>query len=250
MSNVIEQTISFMGLEINPFTYEQLHETIEKSIREGLPKRIFNVNVHAMNLCFSNSDFYQVMKNADYVFTDGEGVRQAIQYIGSKIPYRITYADWIHLLLPWLSEKGFSIAFLGASDDVLLEVQKVVSSCYPDLKLAGCVSGYLPESEQVKCLSQINADVLLVGMGMPLQELWIERNQQHLSFSVYLTGGAVFDYISGRVSRAPKFMRKYGLEWLYRFCLEPRRLFYRYIIGNPQFMLRVLMSKNPINNGL
>ena len=85
---------------------------------------------------------------------------------------------------------------------------------------------------------------------MPKQEMWIARNQNDLSFSVFLNGGAVFDYLSKEISRAPEWSRSRGLEWLYRFILEPRRMFARYIIGNPLFALRVLLSKKPTDNGL
>ena len=106
------------------------------------------------------------------------------------------------------------------------------------------------EAEQLASLQNMRADVLLVGMGMPKQELWIARNQKDLPFSVFLSGGAVFDYLSEEISRAPLWMRNRGLEWLYRFVLEPRRMFVRYIIGNPLFALRVLLSKKPFDNGL
>ena len=239
-----------MGIEVSPFTYEQLHETIEKVIETRKTVKIFNVNIHAMNLCFSNRAFFNSLREADYVFCDGEGVRQAIHYCGGKVPYRITYADWVKVFFPWLIKQGYSIAFVGAKSGVLEKAKDQVTKLYPDLKLAGIVDGYLPEREQVSRLQNLTADILLVGLGMPTQELWISRNQKKLPFSVYLSGGAVFDYLSEEISRAPVWMRKWGLEWLYRFILEPRRMFVRYILGNPLFAARVLMAKKPFDNGL
>lgn len=239
-----------MGLNLSPFTYDQLHQTIEKCIVERSSSRIFNVNVHAINLCFQQPHFYKILKEAEYVFCDGEGVRQALKYRGVQIPYRITYADWMKHFLPWMASKGFSVAFLGSSLETLEQATANVRSRYPDLRLTGFVDGYLDEEEQVKRLAKLDADVLIVGMGMPLQEFWITRNQHRLPFSVYLSGGAVFDYLSGRISRAPQLMRNYGLEWLYRLILEPRRLFSRYVVGNPLFVFRVLFAKNPSDIGV
>ena len=242
--------VSFMGLEVSPFTYDQLHKTIEEIIHSDKSAQIFNINVHAINLCFSNREFFNTMKQANYIFCDGEGVRHAMRFYGNKIPYRITYADWIKLLLPWLAKKGYSVVFLGSRPEVIKKAASKVREEYPNLNLVGYIDGYMSETEQLNRLKIMKADVLLVGMGMPKQELWIDRNQKDLSFSVFLSGGAVFDYLSEEISRAPLWMRNRGLEWLYRFILEPRRMFVRYIIGNPLFALRVLLSKKPFDNGL
>ena len=245
-----EHKVFFMGIEVSPFTYEQLHETIRKVIENRGSFKIFNVNIHAINLCFKNRTFFNSMREADYVFCDGEGVRQAMHYYGDRVPYRITYADWVEIFFPWLSEKGYSIAFLGANPDILEKAVQKVRQQYPDLRLTGVVDGYLPETEQLTKLQNIRADILLVGMGMPMQELWICRNQRKLPFSIYLSGGAVFDYLSQEISRAPVWMRNWGMEWFYRFILEPRRMFVRYILGNPLFAARVLLSKKPFDNRL
>ena len=242
--------VSFMGLEVSPFTYDQLHKTIEEIIHSDKSAQIFNINVHAINLCFSNREFFNTMKQANYTFCDGEGVRQALRFYGQNIPYRITYADWVKLLLPWLAERGYSVAFLGSRPETIKKAVSRVKEQYPDLNLVGYVDGYISETEQIKRLQTMKADVLIVGMGMPKQEMWIARNQKDLPFSVFLSGGAVFDYLSKEISRAPEWMRSRGLEWLYRFILEPRRMFARYIIGNPLFALRVLLSKKPTDNGL
>ena len=239
-----------MGLEVSPFTYDELHKTIEEIICSDQSAQIFNVNIHAINLCFSNQLFFNTMKQAEYIFCDGEGVRQALRFYGQIIPYRITYADWVNLLLPWLAKKGYSVAFLGSRPEVIQRAASKVKEQYPDLNLVGYVDGYISEPEQLKRLQIMKADVLIVGMGMPKQEMWIARNQKDLPFSVFLSGGAVFDYLSKEISRAPEWMRSRGLEWLYRFILEPRRMFARYIIGNPLFALRVLLSKKPTDNGL
>jgi N-acetylglucosaminyldiphosphoundecaprenol N-acetyl-beta-D-mannosaminyltransferase len=101
-----------------------------------------------------------------------------------------------------------------------------------------------PENEAV--LQEINAsspDILLIGLGMPLQEYWLMENRHDLNAGVVLTGGAVFDYVSGRLRRGPRLLTESGFEWLARLLIEPRRLWRRYIVGNPLFLLRVLKQR-------
>jgi N-acetylglucosaminyldiphosphoundecaprenol N-acetyl-beta-D-mannosaminyltransferase len=121
---------------------------------------------------------------------------------------------------------------------------------YPNLKIAGIHHGYFdrtpgnPENEAV--LREINAakpDVLLVGFGMPLQERWLMQNWDKVDARVALTGGAVFDYVSGELKRGPRILTDNGFEWLARLLIEPQRLWRRYVVGNPLFLLRVLKQR-------
>ena len=117
---------------------------------------------------------------------------------------------------------------------------------YPELEIAGVRHGYFDRSENEAVVEEINAaapDILLVGLGMPLQERWLMENRQRLDVGVALTGGAVFDYVSGRVRRGPRLLTRGGLEWLARLLAEPRRLWRRYLVGNPLFLLRVLRQR-------
>ena len=114
---------------------------------------------------------------------------------------------------------------MGSQPKVIEKAARKVKQEYPDLNLVGFVDGYTSEIEQLARLQNMRADVLLVGMGMPKQELWIARNQKDLPFSVFLSGGAVFDYLSEEISRAPQWMRNRGLEynidlfWSFAECL-------------------------------
>jgi N-acetylglucosaminyldiphosphoundecaprenol N-acetyl-beta-D-mannosaminyltransferase len=115
------------------------------------------------------------------------------------------------------------------------------------LRVVGIHHGYFDHSagsaENEAVLEEINAtapDILLAGLGMPLQEIWLTQNRQRLDAGVALSGGAVFDYASRRVRRGPPILTEHGFEWLARFLREPRRLWRRYLLGNPMFLLRVM----------
>ena len=117
---------------------------------------------------------------------------------------------------------------------------------YPGLNVVGVHHGYFDRSENEAVVQKINAaapDILLVGLGMPLQEYWLMENRHRLDASVALTGGAAFDYVSGRLRRGPRLLVSSGFEWLARLLIDPRRLWRRYLVGNPLFLLRVVRQR-------
>jgi N-acetylglucosaminyldiphosphoundecaprenol N-acetyl-beta-D-mannosaminyltransferase len=239
-------TCKLFGIGIEEWTYDELHKTIADSISENKQGvEIFNVNVHGMNLCFSDAEFYEILSSCAHVFCDGEGVRYFANRAGGRIPYRITYADWMPVFFSWLEKTEYSVFFLGAKPEVIRAAVEKSKEKFPGLKIAGFIDGYVSHDEMVKAVSLVNPDIVITGMGMPMQEKWVRRVRSILPVHVWLSGGAVFDYLSGSVSRAPRWMCDHGLEWLYRFLLEPGRMFSRYIFGNPLFVLRYAMNLKP-----
>jgi N-acetylglucosaminyldiphosphoundecaprenol N-acetyl-beta-D-mannosaminyltransferase len=181
------------------------------------------------------------------VFCDGAGVMLAARLLGRRIPARITYADWMWRLAAFAEAEGLSLFLLGARPGVAEEAARRLLARHPKLHISGVRHGYFdhaagsPQNEAV--LREIEAsrpDFLLVGLGMPLQEHWLMDNWHRIEAGVALTGGAVFDYVSGGLRRGPRFLTENGFEWLARLLIEPRRLWRRYLLGNPLFMLRVL----------
>jgi N-acetylglucosaminyldiphosphoundecaprenol N-acetyl-beta-D-mannosaminyltransferase len=189
---------------------------------------MLNVNAHALNLCHEDGRLRDFFAEADVVFCDGTGVRLAARMLGERPPERITYADWLPRLAVLAEERGFSLFFLGARPGVAGEAARRLRARHPGLKIVGVRHGYFdhragsPENGAV--VAEINAarpDVLLVGLGMPLQERWLMENRHRLDVGVALTGGAVFDYASGRLRRGPRLLTDNGLEWLARLSSSP-----------------------------
>jgi N-acetylglucosaminyldiphosphoundecaprenol N-acetyl-beta-D-mannosaminyltransferase len=184
------------------------------------------------------------------VFCDGAGVMLGARLLGHHIPERITYADWIWQLAEFAEPRGFTFFFLGARPGVADKAAASLKARYPALRVVGTHHGYFDKTpgsaENEAVIEQINAvkpNILIVGFGMPLQERWLRDNWDHIDANVALTGGAVFDYVSGELQRAPRWMTDNGLEWLGRLLIEPRRLWKRYLIGNPLFIWRVLKQR-------
>ena len=250
MARPVEHRVEVLGVGIDPLTVEGLHAEIENLVRGAQRGLVLNVNAHCLNLCYEDPALREFVNGAEVVFCDGAGVRLAARMLGGRIPKRITYADWIWHLADLASARGFSLYLLGARPGVAQQAAKRLRERYPDLELVGVHHGYFdhsagsPDNEAVvEGINTSAPDILLIGLGMPLQERWLMQNRQRLDFGVALTGGAVFDYASGRLRRGPRFLTEHGFEWLARLLIEPRRLWRRYLIGNPLFLLRVLKQR-------
>ncbi len=242
--------INILGVQVHPLTVDQLHEELAQLIETDAHAEVLHVNVHGMNLSADNPWLRDYLNQAEIVFCDGAGIILGARILGQHIPERITYADWMWQLAEFAAARGYSFYFLGAKPGIAQTAADRMIAHFPELKIAGVRDGYFnkdnghPDNEAV--LADINAarpNILIVGMGMPMQERWLLDNWSRIDANIALTGGAVFDYISGDLKRAPAWMTNNGLEWLGRLLIEPRRLWQRYIVGNPVFLARVIRER-------
>ena len=242
--------INILGVQVHPLTVDQLHEELAQLIETDSHAEVLHVNVHGMNLSADNPWLRDYLNQAEIVFCDGAGIILGARILGQHIPERITYADWMWQLAEFAAARGYSFYFLGAKPGIAQTAADRMIARFPELKLVGVRDGYFnkdnghPDNEAV--LADINAarpNILIVGMGMPMQERWLLDNWNRIDANIALTGGAVFDYISGDLKRAPAWMTNNGLEWLGRLLIEPRRLWQRYIVGNPVFLARVIRER-------
>lgn len=242
--------INILGVQVHPLTVDQLHEELAQLIETDAHAEVLHVNVHGMNLSADNPWLRDYLNQAEIVFCDGTGIILGARILGQHIPERITYADWMWQLAEFAAARGYSFYFLGAKPGIAQTAADRMIERFPELKIAGVRDGYFnkdnghPDNEAV--LADINAarpNILIVGMGMPMQERWLLDNWSRIDANIALTGGAVFDYISGDLKRAPAWMTNNGLEWLGRLLIEPRRLWQRYIVGNPVFLARVIRER-------
>jgi len=239
-----------LGVQISALTVTRLHTCIEKYIQQERKTLVLNVNVNCLNLAYKRPWLRKFLNTAEIVFCDGAGVILGARILGHRIPQRITYADWMWQLAEFAEPRGFTFFFLGARPGVTDKAAARLKERHPELCIVGMHHGYFdksPGSEENKAvIRKINAvkpNILVLGFGMPLQEHWLMENWEHVEANVALTGGAVFDYISDELRRAPRWMTDHSLEWLGRLIIEPRRLWHRYLVGNPLFFGRVLKQR-------
>jgi N-acetylglucosaminyldiphosphoundecaprenol N-acetyl-beta-D-mannosaminyltransferase len=234
---------------VDSLTVTELNEAILELIRRRKHALVLNVNVHALNLAAERPWFADTLRQAEIVFCDGAGVRLAALLKGHRLPPRITYADWMWSLAEFASRHGLRLYFLGGRPGVAAQADKALRVCYPTLKIVGTHHGYFEKTAGsresrtiIDEVNRANPDILVVGFGMPIQEEWLRDHWTMLQVPVALTGGAAFDYVSGTLRRPPKWMQLVGLEWLGRMLIEPKRLWRRYVVGIPLFMVRFIRS--------
>jgi len=242
------EAIPFLGLPLDRVNVQELHAVIRDSIERKQKAVILNLNIHCVNLALRHSWLRDFLYQARLVFCDGDGIRWGAKLLGLKPPPKITYDRWIWQLAEFSDQNRYRLYFLGAQRGIAEEAVLRLKNRHPGLRVAGTHHGYFQKEgeETQKVLDAINRiapDILIVGFGMPLQEKWLCENWEKIDARVFLTGGAVFDYASGRIRRAPEWMIRIHLEWLFRLLNEPRRLFVRYAAGIPHFFFYVLKEK-------
>ena len=151
-------------------------------------------------------------------------------------------------MFPLICGKSYRIFMLGAAPGVAEKAMANARAKFPLAQFVGAASGFFSGEEEeqavIRRINDLNPDVLLVAMGVPRQEKWIDRHRAELVCGVVMAVGGLLDFVSERIPRAPLWMRKLGIEWCYRLYQEPFRLFRRYVIGNPLFLLRVIFRKD------
>jgi N-acetylglucosaminyldiphosphoundecaprenol N-acetyl-beta-D-mannosaminyltransferase len=242
--------VDVLGVPVDPLDIASLHARLCAFVRSGARATVLHANVHAINLACRHDWLRDVFRRADLVFCDGHGVRLAARLLGGRLPARITYADWTWDLVRWCEHEGFSLFLLGAAPGVADLAAARLRARHPRLRIVGTRDGHFDKTagspDTASVVAALNAaapDLVIVGFGMPLQERWVDEQRAAIHAPVVLTGGAVFDYVSGRLRRPPRWMNERGLEWLGRLAIEPRRLASRYLVGNPVFAWRVLRER-------
>lgn len=242
--------IRILNLNVQVHTYAGLNEAIGRIARSGSRAVVPNANVHFANLAWDRPWLRDLFNSSPVNFCDGAGIQLAARILGGRIPERITYGDWFDSLADFCRRENISLFFLGGRPGIAEQAAQQVSSRHPGLPIAGVHHGYFdkdrssPENAAVvAAINQCRPGILLVAFGMPLQEEWLAQNWEHLNAGVALTGGAILDYLSGRMRRPPAWLCRCGCEWLGRLLIEPRRLWKRYLIGNPLFLARIVRQR-------
>jgi len=242
--------VDLFGISFRTATLSQGIAAVEEMIQSRVPQLLVLANVHTLNLAYEQNDYKTVLKNTGLVLRDGTGVSWAIKRKGVPPLHNFVGTDFIPEFCKRTAHKGYRIFLLGSREGIAQMAAEKLKLMAPGLIIAGHHHGYFPEEKTHDIVSRINetqSHILLVAMGNPKQEFWIANNLNILNVPVCIGVGALFDYLSGNVKRAPKWVLDKGMEWSYRLMVEPKRLWRRYLIGNPKFMLRIVSSKKYIS---
>lgn len=242
------ETVEILGVHVNRLDLTGLLAVAVRLASMDGRHTIMYANVHVLNIAYSDPDLQRIMNAADVIYCDGAGVVLGAWLLGHRLPERMTGADWVYPFCQMCESRDISLYFLGSVSGVAERAAKELINLYPGLNVAGTHHGHFHDTPgaTTAVIAVVNAarpDILLVGMGTPLQEKWIAAHRAELDVPVVWAVGALFDFVAGVQPRGPRWMLDHGLEWLYRLLSDPRRLWRRYVIGNPLFILRVLRQR-------
>jgi N-acetylglucosaminyldiphosphoundecaprenol N-acetyl-beta-D-mannosaminyltransferase len=238
--------IDVLGIPIVLIEQNKLTSLIQKSLESNRKGWVTGINGHALNLACEFSWMKDFYRHAILNCSEGFGVDVAAFLSGVKIPKRKVWVEWTNDLLQMLEKKDYSLFLLGGTDEVGEKTIKNLHALYPKLRIAGRLNGYSDMSQNDSIIESINRskpDVVFVALGMPKQEEWIYQNINKLDTAIFFPVGALLDYISGIKKRYPRWMSSLGIGWLYRLLTEPKKVWRRYLIGNPQLVFRALRAR-------
>jgi len=209
-----------------------------------LPKLVFSSNGQGVALGGRSPQFMDVMSQADIVHADGMPVVFASKRTEAPLPERISTTDFFHDAARIAEANGLRFFMFGATEQQNAAAVKAIRSAYPNLNIVGHYHGYVAESQDeeiCQLIRQSKPDVVWIALGKPRQEEWCLRNRERLSGVPWLkTCGGLYAFLAGDVRRAPQWMQRLGLEWLYRMLEDPKRLVWRYLTTNPYSLYRLL----------
>jgi N-acetylglucosaminyldiphosphoundecaprenol N-acetyl-beta-D-mannosaminyltransferase len=234
--------IAILGIPIDNVTREEAIEQVRRFLEAGTPHQVVTVNPEFVMEAQRNPAFRAVLLRAHLAVPDGFGLILAARWLGTPLRGRVTGVALTEQIAALAAERGYRLFLLGAAPGVAEEAAAVLTRRYPGLTIAGCYAGSpLPRHEPFlhQIIAAARPDVLLVAYGHPAQDLWIARSQPILRVPLAMGVGGVFDYLSGRVPLAPRWIRQIGLEWLYRLARQPRR-WRRILVAVPLFSWNIL----------
>ena len=213
------------------------------------PTRLmFSSNGQAVSLAATDPAYRDALHQADVVHADGQAIVTAANLLsGSRISQRSATTDLIHDMSKVAVERGLSFYLLGADENLNRRCAQKLQDMYPGLRIAGRHHGYFAQAEEDQICEDIRAsraDVLWVGLGKPKEQLFCVRNRERLGASWAITCGGCFNFVTGDYHRAPRWVQRIGLEWMFRMLTDPKKLFWRYFTTNPH-ALYLMVTRTP-----
>lgn len=240
------KSFTMMGVRIDPLTMAETVAATEQFVLDKKPLHLMGVNADKLNQCATDEAIKKIVNESEIINADGASVVLAARYLGYSVPERVAGIDLMQELLRLANEKGYSVYFFGAKEEVLSDMLANFKKDYPNLRVVGHRNGYFSAEEEEAIQEDIrekNPDFVFVGITSPKKEYLIQKFMDNGVNSVFMGVGGSFDVLSGHIKRAPMWMQKANLEWLFRVANEPKRLFKRYFVGNATFIKRVVHEK-------
>jgi N-acetylglucosaminyldiphosphoundecaprenol N-acetyl-beta-D-mannosaminyltransferase len=237
---------TILGCPIDVVTMEDAVARVEEAIRRRETCQHVAINAAKIVKLQHDPDLRAAIEGCELITADGQAVVWAGALLGTRLPERVAGIDLMHRLLAASEANGHGVFLLGARAEVLERAEREIERLYPDARIVGRHHGYFGREGEEQVVDLIEAaapDMLFVALETPAKELFLARHRERLGVPFVMGVGGSFDILAGVKRRAPRLMRRLGLEWLFRFVQDPRRLARRYVVGNSRFIWLVARER-------
>jgi N-acetylglucosaminyldiphosphoundecaprenol N-acetyl-beta-D-mannosaminyltransferase len=240
----VRNRIAVLNLMIDVVTMKEAVATVKQFIMQKKPHLIVTPNAEMIMMANKDKKLAHIINNADLVVPDGAGVVWAARYQGNLMPERVAGYDLVQCLLREAVSEKYRIYMFGGAPGVADKARTIAEDRFPGVEIVGTRNGFFNKQEEVEILNEIKIcqpDILLVALGVPRQEKWLDEYKDELKVPVAIGVGGTFDVMAGLVQRAPLWMQRSNLEWLFRLLSEPKRAIR--MLALPRFVIKVMATK-------
>jgi len=235
-------SLNLMGVKFMNTTMCDAVELIKYKIKRKEKSNMYFINADTLNKTYEQTSLRNILNKTKYVFPDGSGIKMASNMVNMPLKQNMNGTDMFPFLCQMAEEEGIKIFLYGAQEGVAEKMKEKVLQKFPKLQIVGAINGYaFHDNEVINMMNHSKAELVFVAKGAPLQEEWIDLHSNKISAPVIMGVGGLFDFYSGNIPRSPMWMREIGMEWIYRLLQEPKRMWKRYILGNPLFLIRIYL---------
>ncbi len=241
----MKKTVDVLGVSISNVTMEEARNKVKEFVKSDSFHSIYTPNPEIVMLAKNDAAFHQILEEADLVVPDGIGVVIASKIKKNPLPERVAGYDLVQNTMKDAVKEGYKYYFFGSKPGTSEAAAEKMRETYPGIQIVGTRNGYFKPEDEAEIIADINnsgANILLVALGAPKQEKWIEANKHLMpNVRVAVGVGGSLDVMSGNVKRAPEVFQKLGLEWFYRLLKEPTR--FKRMLVLPEFLIKVIFYK-------
>jgi N-acetylglucosaminyldiphosphoundecaprenol N-acetyl-beta-D-mannosaminyltransferase len=239
----VADAVDLLGIPVHVLDRARMIDRVSELVSGG-GGTVAYLNVHVSNTAWRDPALTRFLRSVDVCYCDGAGIKLGARMLGDHLPERMTGADWIWDLAARAEAERWRIGWIGGHPGVAADACETLKERHPGLRTYAA-HGFYDDDQVPGVLERMNAfgpHILFVGMGTPVQEAWVERWRGHIDAPVIWCLGATADFVSGRTTRGPQWLHD-NAEWAARLITEPRRLWKRYLLGNPVFLARVVKGR-------
>ncbi|MCR5833288.1 MAG: WecB/TagA/CpsF family glycosyltransferase [Selenomonadaceae bacterium] len=245
----MNERVKILDVNVDSVTMTQAVERVTEIIETGSPELVATANAEMLMMSTHDAELNRILNAARLVVADGAGTVWAARHLGKSMPERVAGYDLVQELMKLAPSKSWKFFLFGSSPGIADKAKAKAEKLYPGIKIVGTRNGYFSAADEPEIIAQIKQaepDILLAALGVPKQEKWLFAHMNELQVPVNIGVGGTFDVMAGAVKRAPLWMQRAHLEWLFRAMLQPSRA--GRLIALPKFVMKVHKQKKDVSS--